>query len=510
MAFLQGLDSHIVIVGCGISGIGAAQKLLNQGFHNVRILEATGRCGGRIRTGRIGSKTVEIGANWIHGPCQDNPVFRLACRYDLLDAASTSEENQAVDVGGHPPYVSNWFSSSGRRLDPELTEPAAALFQSLLLECQDFHASGGEPAPSVGAYVKARAPGLAAAEWRDDGGAARDLGLATMSALLKLECSISGTPSMDDVGLGAFGAYKTLPGLDCTFPAGYEGLIGCMMKELPEGIVSYNVPVKCVHWNGSVQRPGPCGRAFPVWVECENGDAVPADHVILTVPLGYLKKHQKTLLSPPLPLKKMHCIERMGFGTNNKIFLEFEQPFWDPDCEAIHFVWEDESALVDVVPDVERFWMKKLACFTVLKPAERYGHLLCGWISGHESEHMESLSEAEVEKSVTQVIRRFTGNPTISPKRIMRSQWYHDPYTCGSYSYLATGCSGFDIDTLAEPLPLKGSRTKPLQVLFAGEATHDSFFSTVHGALLSGWREGDRIISHYSPSSFSVSVSSKL
>ncbi|KAG5831549.1 hypothetical protein ANANG_G00304860 [Anguilla anguilla] len=150
MAFLQGLDSHIVIVGCGISGIGAAQKLLNQGFHNVRILEATGRCGGRIRTGRIGSKTVEIGANWIHGPCQDNPVFRLACRYDLLDAASTSEENQAVDVGGHPPYVSNWFSSSGRRLDPELTEPAAALFQSLLLECQDFHASGGSPHPAWG------------------------------------------------------------------------------------------------------------------------------------------------------------------------------------------------------------------------------------------------------------------------------------------------------------------------------------------------------------------------
>ncbi|KAJ8332639.1 hypothetical protein SKAU_G00424280 [Synaphobranchus kaupii] len=236
------------------------------------------------------------------GRCQDNPVFRLACRYNLLDEASTSEENQAMDVGGHPPFVPNWFSSSGRRLGPDLTEPAAELFKGLLQECQQFHQTGGEPVPSVGEYIKARAPGQAQAEWRDDA-EARDLRLAMMSVMLKLECSISGTHSMDDVGLGAYGMYKTLLGLDCTYPGGYEGLISCLMTELPKDIVSYNMPVKCVHWNNSVQRVGPCGRTVPVWVECENGDSFPADHVILTVPLGYLKRHQKTLLSPPTSSK---------------------------------------------------------------------------------------------------------------------------------------------------------------------------------------------------------------
>lgn len=30
--------------------------------------------------------------------------------------------------------------------------------------------------------------------------------------------------------------------------------------------------------------------------------------------------------------------------------------------------------------------------------------------------------------------------------------------------------------------------------MFAGEATHDYFYSTVHGAVETGWREADRIL----------------
>lgn len=31
------------------------------------------------------------------------------------------------------------------------------------------------------------------------------------------------------------------------------------------------------------------------------------------------------------------------------------------------------------------------------------------------------------------------------------------------------------------------------RLFFAGEATHDHFYSTVHGAIETGWREGNRI-----------------
>ncbi|KAM7408800.1 hypothetical protein PAMA_002496 [Pampus argenteus] len=498
------VNAKVVIVGCGISGISAAHRLVQAGFHNVRIVEATPRSGGRVKTGRLGNNIIEIGANWIHGPSEENPVFCLARQYGLLDPEALTPESQGMDVGGHPPWVPNAFSSSGRKLNAEDLNPALEMFADVLNESSEFHSRGVEPWTNVGDFIRSEVQQRAADKWKDIDATTRSLQLCAISTMLKVECCINGAHSMDEVGLGAYGLYKSLPGLDCTFPGGYEGLIKNLMSELPGGLVTYNQPVRCVHWNNTEKSE------TPVTVECDNGERIAADHVIVTVPLGYLKKHHSTLFRPPLPLHKMHSIQRLGFGTNNKIFVEFDSPWWDTDCESIYLLWEDEDAMVDQVPDIQTSWIKKLFGFTVVKPAERYGHLLCGWIAGHESEYMETLSEQEVTHAVTQLIRRFTGNPTITPRRVLRSQWFHDPWTCGSYSYPGKGCSLQDLQNMMEPLPAKRSQSQPLQVLFAGEATHPYYFSTVHGALLTGQREADRLISHYSSSSPSQLSNSKL
>lgn len=484
------MDARIVIIGSGIAGISAAHKLIKSGFHHVRILESTARSGGRVKTGRFGDKVVEIGANWIHGPCEDNPVFRLARQYGLLEPEALVPENQEVVLGALPLWAPNIFSSSGRRLTLEELDPAREMFEKLLTESSEFAIKGGEPKASVGDFIRSEVQKQASEEWKDVDAKTRSLRLCMISNLLKLLCCLNGTHSMDEVGLGASGLYKSLPGLDCTFPRGYEGLIKNLLSELPHDLVTYNRPVCCVHWNNTEKTEE------PVMVECEDGEKIAADHVIVTVPLGYLKKHHSALFCPPLPLHKLHSIQRLGFGTNNKIFVEFDSPWWDEDCEAILFVWDDEDEVVDQVPDLQRSWVKKLFGFTILKPTERYGYALCGWIAGHESEYMETLSEQEVTHCITQLVRRFTGNPTLTPKRILRSQWFHDPWTYGSYSFPGKLCSAQDLENMMEPLPTKGSQ--PLQVLFAGEATHPCYYSTVHGAVLTGWREADRLISHYS------------
>ncbi|KAJ4948859.1 hypothetical protein JOQ06_020382 [Pogonophryne albipinna] len=368
--------------------------------------------------GRASDNIVEIGAHWIHGPTEENPVFCLARQYGLLDPETLTPENQGVDVEVSPQQASNFFRSSEE------------MFYELIYESSKFESQGGELWACVGDFIRSKAEQRAAEKWKDIDAATRCLRLYVISNMLKVECCFNGAHSMDEVGLGAY------------------------------------------------------------------------------VPLGYLKKHHSSLISPPLPLHKLHSVERLGFGTTNVIYVEFDSPWWDADCENIYLVWEDEDGMVDQVPDVQRSWIKKLFGFTVLKPTERYGHVLCGWIAGHESEYMETLSEQEVTHTMTQLIRRFTGNPTVTPRRALRSQWFHDPWTYGSYSYPGKGCSVQDLENMMEPLPTDGSLLQPLQVLFAGEATHTCYFSTVHGALLTGWREADRLISHYSSSSNSKPLKS--
>lgn len=62
--------------------------------------------------------------------------------------------------------------------------------------------------------------------------------------------------------------------------SGYEGLIKGLMSELPADIVTFNKPVRCIHWNNTESRGN------TVEVELDDGERIAADHVIVTIPLG--------------------------------------------------------------------------------------------------------------------------------------------------------------------------------------------------------------------------------
>lgn len=89
-----------------------------------------------------------------------------------------------------------------------------------------------------------------------------------------------------------------------------------------------------------------------------------------------------------------------------------------------------------------------------------------------------------------ETLRKFLGGKfgqIPDPVSIRISRWHLNPLTRGSYSYQATESEVASITsaTLAEPVS---------NLFFAGEATHEKYFSTVHGAIESGFREADRIL----------------
>ncbi|XP_035674127.1 kinesin-like protein KIF11 [Branchiostoma floridae] len=157
---------------------------------------------------------------------------------------------------------------------------------------------------------------------------------------------------------------------------------------------------------------------------------------------------------------------------------------------------EDSDCELDVNesnPKTPEEWYKKTYCFYIDSKAPK---TLLGWISGKEAEYMETLSEEEISNTFLSLLKKFTGKDDIpKPVRTMITRWGSDALTCGSYSYIHVGEKGDDISTVAEPLYRDNTEVPAVQ--FAGEATHSEFFSTVHGAYLSGQREANRLVNLY-------------
>lgn len=76
------------------------------------------------------------------------------------------------------------------------------------------------------------------------------------------------------------------------------------------------------------------------------------------------------------------------------------------------------------------------------------------------------------------------------------SKWHSNPLFRGCYSCytLKAEALGASVQKLAQPI--NDSNGRPV-IQFAGEATSPQHYSTVHGAVESGWREAERLINLY-------------
>ncbi|XP_066092742.1 spermine oxidase isoform X1 [Saccopteryx bilineata] len=552
---------RVVVIGAGLAGLAAAKALLEQGFTDVTVLEASSRIGGRVESVKLGHATFELGATWIHGS-HGNPIYHLAEANGLLEETTDGERS----VGRISLYSKNgvacYLTNRGRRIPKDVVEEFSDLYNEVYNLTQEFFRHGkpvnAESQNSVGVFTREEVRNRIRDD-PDDPEATKRLKLAMIQQYLKVESCESSSHSIDEVSLSAFGEWTEIPGAHHIIPSGFLRVVELLAEGIPAHVIQLGKPVRCVHWDQASGRPrgpeieprgegdhnhnaGEGGQGggepqvdgrdedekWPVLVECEDCEVIPADHVIVTVSLGVLKKQHASFFQPGLPTEKVAAIHRLGIGTTDKIFLEFEEPFWGPECNSLQFVWEDEaeSRTLTYPPEL---WYRKICGFDVLYPPERYGHVLSGWICGEEALVMEKCDDEAVAEICTEMLRQFTGNPNIpKPRRILRSAWGSNPYFRGSYSYTQVGSSGTDVEKLAKPLPYtESSKTaqgssskqqpghllsskcpeqsldpnrgsiKPMQVLFSGEATHRKYYSTTHGALLSGQREAARLIEMY-------------
>lgn len=282
--------------------------------------------------------------------------------------------------------------------------------------------------------------------------------------MFQVESCESSSPNMDEVSLSEFGEWTEIPGAHFVIPEGFMKIVQLLAQDIPSRTICLRKPVRCIHWNYSAQHQeviaksgdinqdnnhnensdgcqpheDPLILGHPVYIECEDEEWIAADHVIMTASLGVLKQYHEAMFSPSLPEDKVLAIDKLGISTTDKIFLEFEEPFWSPECNSIQFVWEDEAQLEQLAYP-EELWYKKICSFDVLYPPERYGYMLSGWICGQEALYMERCDDETVVETCTELLRRFTGQYVNTQGNRAVHSWRNSIY-CTSCSHHRSFC----------------------------------------------------------------------
>ncbi|KAF0916710.1 hypothetical protein E2562_011560 [Oryza meyeriana var. granulata] len=497
---------RVVVVGAGISGLAAAQRLCGAGGDRfeVTVVEAGARVGGRILTSEFAGHRVEMGATWVQGVV-GSPVYALA-----RDAGALVEEKEGglpyERMDGFPDRVLT-VAEGGEVVDGDtVAGPIAELYRGMMEAARAGEAGDGG---GVEEYLRR---GLRAYQAARSGGGGKELE-EVEEALLAMHINRERTDtSADDLGdldLTAEGEYRDFPGEHATIPGGYSRVVERLAAALPPGTVRLGLRLRRLEWGET-----------PVRLHFADGaPPLTADHVILTVSLGVLKASlgkdasgaggAAIAFDPPLPPFKREAVARLGFGVVNKLFMEVEavEPSGPEDggCGGdVHpaaappdfpFLNMAFRGLVAKIP----WWMRGTES---IYPVHAGSSVALAWFAGREAAHLESLPDDDVIRGVHATLDSFLpATPRWRVKRIKRSGWATDPLFLGSYSYVAVGSSGEDLDLMAEPLPrgpdTADERAPPLRVLFAGEATHRTHYSTTHAAYPSGVREANRLLQHY-------------
>ncbi|KAJ5504018.1 Winged helix-turn-helix transcription repressor DNA-binding [Penicillium fimorum] len=218
-------------------------------------------------------------------------------------------------------------------------------------------------------------------------------------------------------------------------------------------------------------------------VQCEDGENFLADHVVFTGSLGVLKQ-QKIKFEPPLPDWKRGAIDRLGFGIMNKVVLVFEEPFWDTKRDMFGLLREpnDPASMVqeDYAANRGRFYLFWNVMKTTGLPC------LIALMAGDAAHQAESTPDQKIITEVTGQLRNVFKHTTVpDPLETIITRWGQDPFTYGSYSYVAAAAFPDDYDLMARSIG---------NLHFAGEATCGTHPATVHGAYLSGLRAASEII----------------
>jgi len=433
---------NVIIIGAGAAGLAAAQDLYQHGVKDVLVLEARDRIGGRVWTIHPWGAATDLGASWIHRS-NNNPLALLAKKH-AVDTVSTiySLENPVNKFSSFDIYDNN-----GIKISPHEMKSALELinkFQADIAE-NKFHLKENASFEDA-AITFTKQEHLQGKDLQIFDFIAKDMIESDMAADMK---QVSLTAGM--------AVHSRVSGKDLLPQGGYIRVFSELVKNIS---ISLNNPVTAINY-------GQDG----ITVVTKKG-LYHSKYAIVTLPLGVLKAGT-VKFSPELPKEKLASIKQLRMGFLNKIYLFFDNLFWNPDIE-----W------ISVMPNKEqpKEHYEALNLYKFVKQP-----ILLFFSAGSFSEETESWTDKKIIDNVMHHLQLIYGKNVPHPSAYLITRWGKDPFAHGSYSYPTVGSSVEDYKNLAAPVADK--------LFFAGEATSTTDPSTVHGAYMSGVAAAELVMS---------------
>ncbi|KAL4308378.1 hypothetical protein GQ457_01G051030 [Hibiscus cannabinus] len=421
----------VIVIGAGISGLAAARALSDASI-KVILLESRQRLGGRIHTDYTFGCPVDMGASWLHGVCNENPLAPLICSLGLKLYRTSGDNSILYD---HDLESYTLFDMDGSKVPQEMVVAVGDVFKIILKETEkvrDEHAKDMSVHQAI-SIVLDRHP-----ELRQEG-----LAYEVMQwYICRMEAWFAADADM--ISLKCWDQEHVLLGGHGLMVQGYEPII----KELAK-----DIDVRLNHRVTKISQ-----EYNKVVVDIENGTSLIADAAIVTVPLGVLKANL-IQFEPKLPEWKVAAISEIGVGSENKIALLFDQVFW-PNVELLGIVAPTSYS-----------------CGYFLNLHKATGHpILVYMAAGRFANDLEKYSDEYAANFVMLQLKKMFPNAS-DPVQYLVSHWGADRDSLGCYSYDPVGMAGDSYQKLKAPCG---------NLFFAGEAVSEEHSGSVHGAYSSG------------------------
>ncbi len=388
---------QIVIIGAGLAGLAAAQILLQKG-HELVVLEARDRIGGRIWTSqRWHDVPLDFGATWIHG-VKGNPLTEIAAKIKAKPIA-TSYDKTIV------------FANSGQELSA-----------SLVAQLESWHARVEKALSDAQKQQRDQSVQQAvekALSWSKL--SAADQRMVNFVLNGSIEQEYAGSTAR--LSAHWYDDATAFAGDDALFMKGFQQIVEYLAKGVP---VALNQIVEQIDWSGKRLHVKTNKAMFS------------ADRVLVTLPLGTLKAGSVKFI-PELPKDKKAAIDSLGMGVLNKCYLRFEKAFWPVDVDWLEYI-----------PERRGEWTEWVSFMRTAKLP-----ILLGFNAADRGREIEAWSDKQIIASAMQTLRQIFGKNIPEPADYQITRWASDRFAYGSYSFNALGSSPQMRDHLAANLNAK-------------------------------------------------------